>query len=140
MRRSVGFFSLKACVLAALVAPGCGLDDSFSIPDCALDVVYGCNSGNNGGSSGGRGDIRVVLTPDSLRLSVGEVAQVQANGVVGVYWHVSDSATIRVPEGLSGPGASWTPSTEVTAIQSGEAWVIGTVTIYHADSAWVVVE
>jgi hypothetical protein len=57
-----------------------------------------------------------------------------------VWWSVSDSAIVRVPEGSSGPGATPSSTTEVTALRPGETWVIGAVTIYHADSVWVVVE
>jgi hypothetical protein len=119
-------------LVAALGQAACG---DITIPE----LPEMCGFGTCGYTTGG-GLPKVVLTPDSLRLIVGEVAEVEATGVIGVYWSVRDSATIRVPEGLSGPGAPLTPMTEVTAIQSGDAWVIGYINIYQADSAWVVVE
>ncbi len=128
MRQAIGLVS----VVAALSQATCG---DITLPE----LPEMCGFGTCGYTTPG-GLPEVVLTPDSLRLKVGEVAEVEATGVVGVYWSVSDSAIIRVPEGLSGPGAPLTPTTEVTAIQSGDAWVIGHVNLYMADSAWVVVE
>jgi len=127
MRQVIGLVSL----VAALSLPGCDVDLSGVRQPGSRDYNFG-----DGGGFG------VILTPDSLRLQVGEVAEVKTTGLgfIGVYWSVSDSAIVRVPEGLSGPFASLSSTTEVTAIQSGEAWVIGTSISHDADSVWVVVE
>jgi hypothetical protein len=85
-------------LVAALGQAACG---DITIPE----LPEMCGFGTCGYTTGG-GLPKVVLTPDSLRLIVGEVAEVEATGVIGVYWSVRDSATIRVPEGLRTLGSS----------------------------------
>ncbi len=116
MRRAIGFLS----VVAALSLAGCDIDYA---------------SGLGGGEPiDWSNHFRVILAPDSLRLRVGEVAEIRVTGGVLVWWLSRDS-TIARPD----PDAEWKSTAEVTALRSGETWIIGYLQ-GGADSVWVVAE
>jgi len=119
MRQAIELVS----VVAALSLLGC--EFNLSGVDGPLDYNFG------------DGDISVSVTPDSLRLQVGEVAEVRAIGGMLLSWSARDSTIVRLIERLSGPGAEHTA--EVTAVRAGATWVIAAV-VYAADSVWVVVK
>ena len=126
MRRAIGFLS----VVAALSLVGCDLDftgleelNEFCLSPC-------------GGYGGPSGSFSVSLAPDSLRLKVGEAAEVRETGGRFVYWTSRDS-TIARPD----PYAERKPTAEVTALRSGETWIIGYNRLVGGpDSVRVVVE
>ncbi len=129
MRRAIGFFS----VVAALSLAGCidltGLEqlDELCLSPCG---------GYGGYYGGGVTPSHVTLAPDSLRLKVGEAAEVRETGGRVVYWTSRDS-TIARPD----PYAERKPTAEVTALRSGETWIIGYNRLVGGpDSVRVVVE
>ncbi len=129
MRRAIGFFS----VVAALGLAGCDLD--FTGLE-QLDQLCLSPCGGYGGPSGGAGTApSVTLAPDSLRLKVGEAAEVRETGGIGVEWSSRDSTIARVAA-----DARLTSTAQVAALRSGKTWVIGYNALFRPDSVRVVVE
>ncbi len=129
MRRAIGFLS----VVAALSLAGCDLD--FTGLEQLDELCLSPCGGYGGYYGGGVTPSHVTLAPDSLRLKVGEAAEVRETGGRFVYWTSRDS-TIARPD----PYAERKPTAEVTALRSGETWIIGYLVLQQPDSVRVVVE
>jgi hypothetical protein len=119
MRRAIGFLPVVAALSLGCDVDLSGLDlsglDDWTLPPGPV--------------------LNVTLAPDSLRLKVGEAAEIRETGGLNVRWSSRDS-TIARPD----PNAEWKSTAEVTALRPGETWIIGYLVLQPPDSVWVVVE
>jgi hypothetical protein len=136
MRRAIGLFT----VVTVLCLAGCEWDTT-GVEDALNDSCFPLGCGGYSWPAGDDDyDFSVTITPDSLRLEVGETAIVRDTRGHCLRWASRDSTIAHVAAATVAQGVCPASTGGVTALRLGETWVIGSGEFERADSVRVIVE